>query len=133
MAVAERTLDVRAIAFGAVVAMGVAVPAALIGKVVSDSMGDEEPSNIVFLFFAIVLAGFVAGGFAAATRASHAPFSNGALAALTAYALVQGIALAFILLDGETVKWGQIVFNGLVANGSGMLGGLLASRRTAER
>jgi putative membrane protein (TIGR04086 family) len=114
----------RAVGIGAGVAIAIAVPSALAGQLLADA-----ESNLVFLFFLAVLVGFVLGGSAAARRAPEAPFTNGALAAVAAYLLIQGLAIISLLVRGEPIRVPQILFNALVAYGSGLLGGLMASRR----
>jgi putative membrane protein (TIGR04086 family) len=111
--------------------MVVTVPAAVLGERTAD--GADDPSNLVFLWFAVVLAGFVLGGWLAARTAPAAPFSNGAVAALVAYALVQGVGVVLLLARDEPLRPAQLAFNALVAYASGLLGGLLGSRRLARR
>ena len=133
MAVGRGLVDWRAVGAGAAAAAGVVVPAALIGNLLSDQPEGEDPSNIVFLFFALVLVGFVFGGFAAARRTPDAPYTNAALAAVCAFVPLQLLALLVQQLGGDA-EWGeletyvQIVFNASAAYGSGLLGGLVASR-----
>lgn len=131
MVLGAGTLRWRAVALGAAAAMAVTVPAAVLGERSADAT--DEPSNLVFLWFVLVLAGFVLGGFLAARAAPGAPFSNGAVAALLAYALVQGVGVVLVLVRGERLRLAQLAFNALVAYASGLLGGLLASRRAARR
>ena len=128
MAVGLHLLDWRAVATGAAVAVAIAVPAALVGERLSES-GGGEPSNAVFIFFGAVITGFLVGGYVAARRAPSAPHVNGALAALAAYLLVQGVGVALRLAEGEPVNVVQLVFNGLVAYAAGLVGGMVAARR----
>jgi hypothetical protein len=115
------TLQRSAVAVGAAVAVAVAVPASLA------SLAIDEGSSLLFPFFAAVLLGFVAGGFVAGRRAPAAPYSNAAVAALAAYTLVQGVGTVRRSVAGEPVSLVQMVFNGLLAYASGLLGGVLAS------
>ena len=131
--VARGLVDWRAIGAGAAAAAGVVVPAALIGNLVADAPEGEDPSNIVFVFFALVLVGFVFGGFVAARRTPDAPYTNAALAAVCAFLPLQLLALLVQQIGGdaewgELETWVQLAFNASAAYGSGLLGGLVASK-----
>ena len=132
VAVGVRGLDGRAVALGAAVALVIVVPAAVVGQRLSGEAGGE-PTNAVFVFFGAVLTGFLVGGYLAARRAPAAPYINGALAALAAYLVVQGVGVVLRLVEGEAVSVVQIAFNGLVAYASGLVGGLVAARGGRRR
>ena len=118
-------LDQRAIGLGAVVAIAVALPAALVAQVVVDDA--ESPWSL--LFFAVVLVGFGLGGYAAARAVPQAPFTNGALAAIVAYALVQGIGAVRLIIEDDPPEIVTIAFAALMAFSSGLVGALLAARQ----
>lgn len=118
-------LDARAVGVGAVVAGAVALPAALVAQVV---VQDAE-SNFSIVFFALVLVGFAAGGFAAARHAPDAPFSNGAVAALLAFVVIQGIGAIRLAIVDDPVTLSSVLFTLLLAFSSGMLGAVVADRR----
>ena len=122
-------LEPRAIGIGAVVAGAVALPAALVAQVVVD----DAESNLSFPFFALVLFGFAAGGFAAARHAPDAPFSNGAIAALVAFLVIQGIGAIRRAIVDDPVGVTSVLFNMLLAFSAGMLGAVVADRRAAPR
>jgi putative membrane protein (TIGR04086 family) len=124
---ARLELDWGAIGIGAAVALALAVPAAVIGQAVVGD--DEEVSNVVFLFTAVILAGCAAGGFVAASKRPDAPLSHGAIAALAAYVVVQGIGIAAIVVRDDEIRIARIVFNALLSASVGMIGGLVAERR----
>lgn len=118
-------VDARAVGIGAVVAIAVALPAALVAQVVVDDAGD----SLSFVFFALVLFGFAAGGFAAARHEPDAPFTNGALAALLAFAVVQGLGAVRRAIIDDPVSLGSVLFAVLLALPAGVLGAVVADRR----
>ena len=122
-------LDRRAVAVGAAVAMAIALPAALL----AEALVDDEESALGPPLFLLVLVGFGLGGFVAARRAPAAPLSNGAVAALAAYVIIQGVGVVRRVIADETVSPAGIVFAALLASSTGLLGAFLARRRTATR
>jgi hypothetical protein len=124
-------IDRLAILRGASVAICICLPAALAAQALVDVPEGDDPPATVFLFFALVLAGFAVGGWWAARSAPAAPYSNGAVAALAAFLVIQGIALVVRAVGGEGTNIVAIVFNGLVAYGAGLLGAAIWSRRHA--
>jgi putative membrane protein (TIGR04086 family) len=124
-------LDPRAVGAGAVLAIVIALPAALVGEAAAD--GDDDPSGFVLLCFVVVLLAFVAGGWLAARRATDAPFSNGAVAALVAFALIQLGGIVANLLQDDPVEGASIAFSALLATASGLVGALLATRQSVSR
>lgn len=123
-------LDPRAVGAGAVLAIVIALPAALVGEAAAD--GEDDPSGLVLLCFVVVLLAFVAGGWLAARRAGDAPFSNGAVAALVGFALIQLGGIVANLIAGDPVRGASIAFSALLATASGLVGALLATRRPAD-
>ena len=127
MSVRSSLLDRRAVGAGAVLAVVVALPAALVGEAAAE--GDDDPSGLVLLCFLVVLLAFVAGGWLAARRAPDAPYSNGAVAALTGFALIQLGGVVANVVQDEPVRLASIAFSALLATSSGLVGALLAARR----
>ena len=123
------TVDRRAVLVGAAISVVFAVPLALI----ANGLDLDDDSNLVFGFLGLILAAFVLGGYVAGRRAPETPFTHGALATTAGYAFVQVIAIVRRLALGDDVRWLGVVFNGLLAASAGLLGAVLASRRTAER
>jgi len=120
-------LERRSLLTGAAVTLALAVPPAVIGTLLSDD--DLAGSNWVpVLFFWIVLA-FLAGGYVAARRQPHAPQAHGGVAALLAYAVVQGVGVVRHLLADESISWLAIVFSALLATSVGTVGGMIAHGR----
>ena len=120
-------LDPRAVGAGAVLAIVIALPAALVGEAAAD--GEDDPSGLVLLCFVVVLLAFVAGGWLAARRAPEAPFSNGAVAALTGFAVIQLGGVIANLVQDDPVRGASIAFSALLATASGLVGALVATRR----
>jgi putative membrane protein (TIGR04086 family) len=123
-------LDWRAIGFGVIVAIATTLPLAVLGQILSD-YDDGGVSGVVFLFFFLVLAGLVAGGYVAGAKQPAAPLTHGIVAALGAYLLVQAIGLILNLARGDDVSPASIVVNAGLAAAMGLLGGLIASWRAA--
>jgi putative membrane protein (TIGR04086 family) len=122
------TVDGRAVGIGALVAIAVALPAALVAQVVVD----DADNSLSFVFFALVLFGFAAGGFAAARHAPHSPFSNGALAALAAFVVIQGLGAIRRAVVDDPVSLANVVFTGLLAYAAGLLGALVAAKQASR-
>jgi putative membrane protein (TIGR04086 family) len=118
-------LEKQAIGIGAIVAIAVVLPAALVAQVVVD----DQQDNLSFVFFALVLFGFAAGGYAAGRHAPSAPYSNGALAALVAFVLVQGLGAIRRAIIDDPVAVGEVLFALLLAVPAGILGGVVAERK----
>jgi putative membrane protein (TIGR04086 family) len=118
-------LEKQAIGIGAIVAIAVVLPAALVAQVVVD----DQQDNLSFVFFALVLFGFAAGGYAAGRHAPAAPYSNGALAALVAFVLVQGLGAIRRAIIDDPVAVGEVLFALLLAVPAGILGGVVAERK----
>lgn len=120
-----RTLEAPAVVRGAAVAVAVSLPASLLSLVVVRG-GD---TNVVFAFLVVVLAGLAAGGYVAARRAPAAPLSNGMVAALVAFALIQGAGLLRQAATGGSFSVSSLAFAAFLASCCGLLGGAAASRR----
>jgi putative membrane protein (TIGR04086 family) len=129
MRVRSSLLELRAVSAGAVLAIVIALPAALIGEAAAD--GDDDPSGLVLCLFVVVLLAFVAGGYLAARRATDAPYSNGAVAALAAFALIQLGGVVANLVQNDPIEPASIAFSALLATASGLVGALVATRRTS--
>lgn len=119
--------DWPAIRTGALVAIAVCLPLAVLAQVVAGD--DDDGGPVVLLLFVGVLVGFASGGYAAAQRTIVTPFTAGAVAALLAFVAIQAAGLISNLARGDDVEPALIVFNGLLAYGSGLLGAGVAQRR----
>jgi putative membrane protein (TIGR04086 family) len=123
--VALRVLDREAVLKGLAAAVVICLPLALIAAAIDD--GDDQSAWVVPLFFG-VLVGFAVGGVVAARNARDYPYSNGGVAALAAFAVIQGIAVVIRLVGDESIPWVEIVFTGLLAYGAGLTGGIAGAR-----
>jgi putative membrane protein (TIGR04086 family) len=123
-------LDRRAVVAGTSIALAIAVPAALISQLLDTKGTVHDHSGVLAVAFIVVLVGFVAGGFVAGSKRTDAPLANGAMAALLAFAIVQGVGVIRRSITGDDISWLAIPFNGLIAASLGVLGGYVAGRRT---
>src|SRR5215210_569542 len=91
----------RAIGAGALVALLLAVPVALISQALdsADQLGDE--SSLPFIFAAVIIVALGIGGATAAARRPDAPMTHGILAALLAYGVVQALGVVRRLVAGD--------------------------------
>lgn len=119
----------RAVAAGAAVALAVCVPAAILAQVLDDAGSVDDDSSWLLVLFGVILFGMGIGGFVAANRRLDAPLTNGAVAALAAYLLVQTIGAVRLLASGDDVTWVAIPFFALLSAAAGVTGGLVADRR----
>ena len=119
----------RAVAVGAGVALAICVPAAILAQILDDAGSVDDDSAWLLVLFGVILVGMGLGGYAAAVRRLDAPLTNGAVAALAAYLLVQTIGAIRLLLSGDDVTWVAIPFFALLSSAAGMAGGLLADHR----
>lgn len=119
-------IDRPALLAGTLTALAVVVPATVLAEVVGAA---DKDTNLVFAFLVPVLFGFGAGAYVAARRATAGPLTNGALAAVAAFALVQGVGLVRRLLAGEPISPASIAFAALLAYSCGLVGAAIASRR----
>lgn len=85
------------------------------------------------LLFAIIVGGFVFGGFVAAREVAASLAKVGALSAATGFAIVQGLATARRAIAGEPIALGAIILGALTAAVCGSIGGLLAARARRAR
>lgn len=122
------TWDLEAVVKGAATSIVICLPLALIAEAVAGTDEDDLAWWAPVLFFG-VLAGFVLGGFVAARNARDYPYTNGAVAALAAFVLIQGVAILVRLVGDEPVRYVSVVFMGLLAYGCGLTGALAGSRR----
>jgi len=123
------TIDWKAVGAGVAAALVLALPAGLIGAVVVN----DESNNGVFVFFLVIMAGMLVGGFVAGSKRPDSPLTHGAIAAVLAYALAQTVTVLVRVL-GDTKLRSPVVyiFNALLMASLGVVGGLVAERRNAR-
>ena len=130
-----RNLDLPAVLRGAGVGAVLIVPAAILSRVVAgDDTADGTPA-LVFVFFFVILAGFVLAGWSAGTQpaAERTPVQHGTAAAVLTYVVVQGVGIVFVVASGDSPRFGSIVANLLLAATCGAVGGLVATRAINRR
>jgi putative membrane protein (TIGR04086 family) len=123
-----KTLELDAIVKGTAVSIVVCLPLALLSQAIADST-DDDPSRWAFVLFFGVLLGFVLGGYLTARSCHDYPYTNGAVAALAAYVIIQGVAVVVRLVGDDDIRVVAIVFNGLVSYGCGLTGALIGARK----
>ena len=117
------------VAAGAALALAVSVATLVVVELVDLTIGLDRSSNWVFAFYAVVLAGLVAGGRHAARHGDAAPILQGAAAAVAAYLVLALLAVVVRLAADRDLDPVALAFNALMAVSAGILGGLLADRR----
>ena len=120
-------LEWSAVRTGASLGVAVSLATLILVEVVDASVGIGRRSNWVFLFYAIVLAGLVAGGRLAARQRPDAPGLHGLAAAMAAFAVAAAHGTAARLLAGTGPDPVALAFNALMAASAGILGGLLVA------
>lgn len=125
----SHTISRRGIARGAVLASVVGVTASVLARYMSADAGANTALSVV------LLAGFVAGGFAAGREAPRFAFTNGALAALAAFVAVEVAGILSLVARGEAGKINpfNVVFLGLLVVSCGLVGGAIAASLDQRR
>ncbi|MGI8776651.1 MAG: hypothetical protein ACR2LJ_04540 [Acidimicrobiales bacterium] len=117
----------HAVAAGAALSLAVAVPTI----VVSSLVGTGPESNAVFIPYLVYLGGQTFGGWWAGRRQPDAPLSNGALAALVAYAVLIVVASTIRMVRGDGLNPVSLIVNTFLAASAGIFGGLIATWRAS--
>lgn len=118
----------QAMVRGTVSALVVVAPAAVFNQMLIDSESIEPTSPVAFLFWALILLGGAAGGWATIRLSPDASLSWAAGSAALAYAIVQAVGVILRLIDGDSISWAAYPFLALLMATCGMLGGLFARR-----
>lgn len=113
---------------GTITALVLVVPAAILNQLLIDA-GDIEPLSVFALFFwALILLGGAAGGWAVIRLSPEADLRHAAAAAALAYVLIQTVGAVRRLIDGDEIGWVAYPMLALLMATCGMLGGMLARR-----
>jgi hypothetical protein len=124
-------LDPKALREGALVAAVVAVPAGVVGRVLSDR--PDQP-DWLWLLVVVVLAGLVAGAAVAASRQDRGfPLTHGVVTAVGVFVAVQTVGILIRLLRGDSISWSRVTSSLLLSLMAGMAGGLLGSAFLSQR
>ena len=110
---------------GAVTAMVVVLPVAMLNNLVAS---DSEGSPVLYVFFALILLGGAAGGWAVIRLSAAAPLSYAAAASALSYVVAQGLGVLLRLARGDELNWAGYPFAAILMATCGMLGGMLARR-----
>jgi O-antigen/teichoic acid export membrane protein len=113
------------------VAAVIAVPFALLGLAASDeeSLGWAGWLSVLGILLGLVIGGFIAGR----DQRVGAPLTNGIVAAVTVYVIVQGIGIIKRAVAGDELHWGKYASSLLLSIVAGTVGALLASMAAASR
>ena len=124
-------LDPRALREGALVAAVVAVPAGVVGRVLSDR--PDQP-DWLWVLVVVVLAGLMAGAAVAASRQDRGfPLTHGVVTAVGVFVAVQTVGILIRLLRGDSISWSRVTSSLLLSLMAGMAGGLLGSALLSQR
>jgi uncharacterized membrane protein YfcA len=129
--VAAVELDRPAVLKGMATAAVIAVPFALLGLAASDedSLGWAGWLSVVGILLGLVIGGFIA----ARDQRLGAPLTNGIIAAVGVYVVVQGIGILKRAVASEELNWAKYASSLLLSIVAGTVGALLASLATASR
>jgi hypothetical protein len=124
-------LDRPAVLKGMAAAAIIAVPFALLGLAASeeDSLGWAGWLSVVGILLGLVIGGFLA----ARDQRVGAPLTNGIVAAVAVYVVVQGIGILKRAVADEELNWAKYASSLLLSIVAGTVGALLASMATASR
>jgi len=124
-------LDRPAVVKGMVVAGAIAIPFALLGLAASDddSLGWAGWLSVLGILLGLVIGGFLAGR----DQRVGAPLTNGIVAAVAVYVIVQGIGIVKRAVAGDELNWAKYASSLLLSIVAGTVGALLASLASASR
>jgi hypothetical protein len=117
-----------AVRAGALVAIAICLPIAIVAQVAAGGDDTDQPPIVLVLYIAVLL-GFVIGGRFAAAKSTVSPYSNGGVAALCGFVAIQAVGIISNAVRGDSIGVANIVFNGLLAYGCGLLGAGMIVRR----
>jgi hypothetical protein len=129
--VAAVELDRPAVVKGMVVAAAIAVPFALLGLAAADdqSLGWAGWLSVLGIMLGLVIGGFLAGR----DQRVGAPLTNGIVAAVAVYVIVQGIGIVKRAVEGDELNWAKYASSLLLSIVAGTVGALLASLAAGSR
>ena len=120
------SLDLEALAAGALRAALVAVPAGLLAQVLAGGDGDGGGVGVLAV---VVLVGLTWGATSAARRQRRGmPLTHGIVTAVGVFVVVQAIGVVRRTIAGDEVTWSRIASSLLLSVLAGLLGGVIGSR-----
>jgi putative membrane protein (TIGR04086 family) len=124
-------IDRSAVFRAMIVSAVITVPFAILGTAASD---DSSLGWASWLAVVGVLLGLVIGGFVAARdQRVGAPLTNGIVAAVGVYVVVQGIGILKRVVVDEQLNWARYVSSLLLSIVAGTVGALLATAASGSR
>jgi hypothetical protein len=133
MAVTSARLDWRVAAQGALLVLAVALPPAIVVRLLSGS--DTSGSNAWVVAVIGIFAGFAVGGHLAARKRPASGITHATAAASLAYGALTAYTLIRHVVTGQTVDaalFVQLVLAGTIVISIGVLGGWVAVRQAAR-
>jgi uncharacterized membrane protein len=129
--VAAVELDRPAVFKGMATAAVIAIPFALLGLAASDedSLGWAGWLSVIGILLGLIIGGFIA----ARDQRFGAPLTNGIIAAVGVYVVVQGIGILKRAVASEELNWAKYASSLLLSIVAGTVGALLASVSAASR
>lgn len=124
-------LDRPAVVKGMVAAACIAVPFALLGLAASDndSLGWAGWLSVLGIMLGLVIGGFLA----ARDQRVGAPLTNGIVAAVAVYVIVQAVGIVKRVITDDDLNWAKYVSSLLLSIVAGTVGALLAAMATGAR
>ena len=120
-------VDRGALVRGALVAAVIAVPAAIVGRLVAPDDGGLNAASGVLL--AVTMIGLAVGGAVAANQQRvGAPLTHGILAAAAVYVVVQIVLILRRLVSDDEIRWDLVVSNLVWSVIAGAVGGFIGGR-----
>jgi hypothetical protein len=114
--------DIAALRAGASISLTIALPLAILSRVVADARGYGALSGPLFL---AALAGFLLGGGVAAWHQRRGtPLSHALVSAVGTYAIAQAVIVIVNLVRDRPIRWLAIVFTVTLVSVVGLIGGL---------
>ncbi|HEV7886612.1 MAG TPA: hypothetical protein VGO92_03570 [Acidimicrobiales bacterium] len=133
MAIDRPALDWRAAASGAVLTLAVALPPALLVRILKSDDLEGRESNLWIVTVLAIFAGFALGGHLAARRRPRAALQHAAAASGLAFLglAVYSVVRHAVAGDGVTPELVvQLLLVGTITVSIGILGGYVATRRS---
>ena len=120
-------VDRGALVRGALVAAVIAVPAAIVGRLVAPDDGGLNAASGALL--AVTMIGLAIGGAVAANQQRvGAPLTHGILAAAAVYVVVQIVLILRRLVSDDEIRWDLVVSNLVWSVIAGAVGGFIGGR-----